>query len=153
MKKMLKALLVILPLAAFGCRSSSSTEAHIIEPEIQLTQVQAPPDLRYGGSISVKFELQVENKSGEPLVLRKLDLRNVGTGAYVFRSRPIFFNARFPANRLSTIEFWADAYSRGGVLGADEPVMVRGIAYFEAPSGQVHKIFTQILPQFGNNGQ
>ncbi|HVT02692.1 MAG TPA: hypothetical protein VHL58_04870 [Thermoanaerobaculia bacterium] len=150
MKNVLKPVLVLLTLTSLSCGTSSSGRAQIIEPEIQLVQTQGPSDMNYSGPVSIKFEMQVDNRSGEPIILRKLDLRNIGSGPYVLRSRPVFFNSRFPAQKVSTIEFWAEAYSRGGPLGSDEPVMVRGIAYFDTPAGPLHKIFTQMISQYRN---
>lgn len=154
MKKSLQVVVLMLVFISLSCRTSSpsSAQSRVAEPEIQLIQTDGgPQELNYGGPVSVKFEMQVENLSEEPIVLRKLDLRNVGTGPYVLRSRPLFFNSRFPAHKVSSIEFWAQAYARGGSLGSNEPVMVRGIAYFDTPAGQIHKIFTQMISQYRND--
>ena len=130
---------------------SGNQQARLLEPEIGLYQEPISRFLlQYPGQISVPFQMEVRNPSGESLQLKRLELLTVGTGAYQVRRLPMSFNVTIGPGQTKVIPFTSWAYAQGGRTGASEPVTIRGIAYFEGPEGMFRKVFTQHLSQMGN---
>lgn len=124
---------------------SSSNRVTLLEPQIQLFQEPiAEFLLQYRGNrIAIPYTLAVKNPSGEPITLRRVELQNVGTGAYYLRRLPAFFQQVIRPDETRVVNFTMDAVAQGGRLGANEPVTVRGIAYFESSTGNFQKVFMQ----------
>jgi hypothetical protein len=130
---------------------SANQQARLLEPEIGLYQEPISRFLlQYPGQISVPFQMEVRNPSGEPVKLKRLELLTVGSGAYQVRRLPMSFNEVIGPGQTRVIPFTSWAYAQGGRTGANEPVTIRGIAYFEGPDGMFRKVFTQHLSQMGN---
>lgn len=145
MQNAAKVSLLVLLLAAVAC-SSSSRQVKLLQPEIALQQEPLSQFLlQYRGPIAVGFHMAVRNPSGEPIVLRRLDLQNIGGGAYLIRRLPVFINEHIAPGETKVMSFTTNAYAQGGRLGSTEPVTLRGIAYFEGPDGTFQKIFTQTI--------
>lgn len=139
---MAKNLLALLALAlAWSC---SQARVNLLKPDIAIGQVPIPVFLlERPGSISVTYQMQISNPSSEPVTLRRLDLQTVGSSPYALRRLPLLFNQLVRPNETVVVTFDAWGYARGGRIGASEPVTVRGIAYFETPSGTVQRVFMQ----------
>ena len=144
MRITVRCLFAIVLIATAAC-ASSPKQARLLEPQILLFQEPLSEFLlQYRGNrISIPFSMAVKNPSGEPITLRRLELQNIGTGAYYVRRLPIFFQQLIQPDETKTVTFTVDAIAQGGRLGASEPVTLRGIAYFESPAGNFHKLFTQ----------
>ena len=70
------------------------------------------------------------NPTNETFKLRRLNLQTIGPGAYSLRT------GDSPMN-----------FSAGGFMRASEPVTLRGLAYFDGPSGSFVKMFNEVIPQ------
>src|SRR5688500_2682899 len=115
---------------------SVNPEVRLLEPQIGLFQEPISRLLRqYPGQLSVPFQMEVRNPSGEPVKLKRLELLTVGSGAYQVRRLPMSFNEVIGPGQTRVIPFTSWAYAQGGRTGANEPVTIRGIAYFEGPDG------------------
>jgi hypothetical protein len=147
------ALILAALVMAAGC-SSSTQNAKIIEPEVELLQIVGPAELNYPtGNVDVQFEFRIFNKSSEPITLKHLDLASVGGGAYSLRRELRPFNVVVGPNEGKAVTVWSKAYLRGRTAVENEPVSIRGIAYFNSPSGPFRKIFHQEFGQYpGANG-
>ena len=53
-------------------------------------------------------------------------------------------------NAIGVVSFWAKAFSWGRGMRETEPVSVRGVAYFESPSGTFQKVFIRELSQYSD---
>ena len=133
---------LVLLVATGACRSSQ--QVSLLQPEIALRQEPVPQFLlQQRGPITVDFQVAVRNPSGEPIILRRLDLQNIGSGAYLVRRFPTVLNAPVAPGETKVVSFHTNAWAQGGRMGSTEPVTLRGIAYFEGPDGTFQKIFTQ----------
>jgi hypothetical protein len=136
--------LLVLTILALSVLSCSQNKVNLLRPDVAIGQVPIPQFLlERSGPISVTYQMQITNPSGEPMTLRRLDLQTVGSSPYVLRRLPLLFNKVVPPNETVVVTFDAWGYARGGRVGASEPVTVRGIAYFETPEGTLQRVFMQ----------
>jgi hypothetical protein len=143
----------LLAVALFASCASSSGKAkpHIPLPDVALDQVVGPVQLNYvNGPIEVKYDLAVKNNAAEPITLIRVDVAslNPNGGAYTLRHDFYNFRETIPPKSERVVTFWAKAFSWGRGPREAEPVTVRGVAYFESPSGTLQKIFIQELSQY-----
>jgi hypothetical protein len=98
------------------------------------------------GPIALEYQLLVQNRSNETLKLTRLDLQTLGPGAYSLRTGASPMNQLIRPNGTTSVKINAWGQARGGFLTADEPVNIRGVAYFSTPSGPtIRRVFTQVL--------
>ena len=146
-----KSLLAVALIAlAAGCSSSGGATAGAPDLQFQLTQFGSAADTFYfRGPMNVQYQLAIHNPTNATYTLRRLDLQSVGQGAYSIRTGNSPITRTIAAGGTTTIGLSAWARARGGYLTAEEPVTIRGIAYFEAPDGRhFQRVFTQTLSQF-----
>ena len=131
----------VLALAVLAaCASAPATP----EVSVALAQVSGSRDMFFfAGPVNIEYEVTVTNPTNEPVTLRRLDLKTVGTGAYTLRtpSQPLQVTVR--PGMVSVVRVSANAISRGGNANSAEPVTVRGTAYFDAPSGAFTRVFNE----------
>jgi hypothetical protein len=139
-------------LAACGSSGvSNGPHARLLEPELQIRQVVGPPELGFPtGQMEVKFNIRVENRSGEPLSLKKLDLSssNPEGGAYTVIHRSYFPKMEIGPNQTGSIDIWVRAYGWGRGMRESEPVTLHGAAYFDSPAGYVNLPFVREVGQY-----
>jgi len=118
-------------------------------PEVELVQSFSSADTMYmRGPISLEYQLIVHNKSHQAMLLTRLDLETVGSGAYAIHTGATPMNQSIRPDGTTTIKVAAWGQARGGYLTADEPVNIRGTAYFKTPDGAtIRRVFTQVLGQ------
>ncbi|HXH39617.1 MAG TPA: hypothetical protein VNN08_13380 [Thermoanaerobaculia bacterium] len=124
----------VLLIALSGFASSSSDAPKI---DIRLAQTSMPVDTFYfRGPVSLQYQLTIANPTSQQVTLRRLDLSTVGPGAYSLRTgaTPITRTIRPNGTTTITLSTWGRA--SGGDLRSEEPVTVRGIAYFDTPNGR-----------------
>lgn len=144
-----------LPIAAIvllaSCASSSPssmTSSASNAVAVHLAQAGTPAETYYfRGPIPIEFQLTVTNPTNQPMTLRKLNLSTTGPGAYSLRTGDSTLNYTIPPNATTTIALSAWGRSAGGFLRGGEPVNIRGIAYFDSPSGGFARQFMEYLPQ------
>ncbi len=146
--------LALIAMTAFfmACASSNGPMASSSGPsvDVQLDQLGSNGNVFYfRGPINVQYELAINNPTNEPVTLRRLDLRSEGPGAYSIRTGAQPITVKVPPSGSTRVTLSAWASSRGGYLTADEPVTIRGIAYFDSPKGPFTRLFTETLTQFG----
>jgi hypothetical protein len=142
------ALILLTLFAACGTQNAAASKVNL-----QLVQLIGPSDLgtgSLGGPMSMQYQLYIENKSDEPITLRQVQLQTPSPGAYALRNIPNFFKQSIGAGQRGTVTFWVPGVARGGISGNEEPVTIRGLVYFEAPSGDFQQVFLQTLGQFSN---
>lgn len=140
-------LLSVLVLA--GC----ATALKIPAPDIQFAQLVGPDELNWPaeGPIEMQFAMKVANRADEAITLRQIQIESTGDGGpYAVQREQYYFNREIAGGATEVIEFWADAYAfsgRGRQLDARAPVTIRGVAFFEAPSGNFRRTFFANLTQ------
>jgi hypothetical protein len=144
--------LMVFACLTFSCASSSSDAATENAPEVSLVQTYSSADTMYmRGPITLGYQLIIENKTNQALRLTRLDLQTVGAGAYSMHTGASPMNQPVGANGTTNVKVSAWGQARGGFLTADEPVNIRGLAYFTTPSGStIRRVFTQVLGQNGH---
>ena len=150
MKRVSFLFLVLTPLFA-ACASSKQPGTKIPEPGLGIEQVVGPANLGYPyGPIEIKYNFAVQNNAAEPITLIRVDLQTINPAGGAYTLRREFHNVRqtIPPNSVGVVSFWARAMSWGRSMRETEPVTVRGIAYFEAPSGVFQKVFIRELSQY-----
>ncbi len=116
--------------------------------QIHLAQIGGSPDLYYfRGPVNVQYRLQIANPTSQTYTLRRLNLSTIGPGAYRLRTGDSPMKHTIPPNSTITIQLSTWANAAGGFLRGSEPVDIRGIAYFEGPSGSFLKQFTEVIMQ------
>jgi hypothetical protein len=147
MKRAVCFLSVGLLLVACGSSNLSSNSGPNVT--VHLAQVNMAPDIFYfSGPVNVQYQLSITNPTSEPLTLSRLDLETTGPGAYSLRSQATPMNLKVPPNSTATYTISVWGRTRGGYLTADEPVTLRGTAYFKGTSGSFARIFTEnIFPR------
>jgi hypothetical protein len=150
----LLACLALACLAALACASHDVSGQHttkVAPPELELTQLSGPADQNFPpGLFQVRYAVAIENHSGQPLTLTRLELQPMGGGGpYRLRRDLYAFHAEIAPGATHQFTFLANAYSTGTYNSVDAyaPVSVRGVATFESPAGPVRKIFVKVLPQ------
>jgi hypothetical protein len=140
----------ILLITAAACSSSSAGKngAKIAEPDIAMTQLNGPSDFgSLRGPITIQFGLLVTNHAREPITLRRIELANVGGGAYQLYNQPIRLARTVQPNETAELTISAPAFARGGTIGNEVPVTVRAIATFDAPGGSFQNMFFETFGQ------
>jgi hypothetical protein len=136
----------VLVLVLGGCASSadSGTGPNL---DIHLQQASGVPDMFYfRGPINLQYRLSIANPTGTPLTLRRLDLRTIGPGAYSIRTGSTPIRQTIAPNGTTTVVLSAWGQATGGYLRSEEPVNVRGVAYFDTPDG--HGFVRQFVETF-----
>jgi len=148
--------LLLLSIVFAACASSKSAakaQAKIPEPSIGLEQLVGPRELGYPyGQIEVKFNFAVQNNAKIPITLTRVDLQPTGVagGAYTLRRDFYNFKQEIPPNSVGFVTFWAKAMGWGRGQRENEPVTVRGVAYFDTPEGNTQTVFIKELSQYGD---
>jgi len=134
----------VLLIALSGFASSSSDTPNI---NVHLEQVSMPADtFFFRGPINVQYQLTVSNPTGETVKLRRLELSTIGPGAYFLHTGATPISRTIPPNGTTTITLSAWGRASGGDLRSEEPVTVRGIAYFDTTHG--HGFLRQFVETF-----
>jgi hypothetical protein len=146
---------IALVLVAAACSSftpqAAGPKADIPEPQIGIEQLYGPGDAGFPyGNFEVKYQFEIENRAEVPLTLKRITIStsNPEGGAYMLTSpRDYYFNRTIPAKSVEAVEFWAHAYGYGRSMRETEPVTIKGVAYFQSPSGYVNQIFIREIGQ------
>jgi hypothetical protein len=150
MRRMKQALALLLVLAA-GCATGSKSGAAQPRPEIEFVQLVGTNEVQSTGPFDVKYGVRVKNPSAQPITLRRIELRQIGTGTYqLVRNTPVMLKETVGPGDSVEVSFWQHAYARvlPGNLGSSEPVTMRVLAFFESPHGSFQEIKQVILGQF-----
>jgi hypothetical protein len=147
MMKRTYALLAIVLLLA-GCASSADEDPNAPKVALHLEQVDTGVNtFTFNGPVTVQFVLTSSNTTSDPVMLNRIEIRTISTGAYSIA--PVMTNLNLQIapgqTQQSMISVWG--YSRGGRLYSEEPVSVRGTAYLTGPKGAFVKLFTEYIAQ------
>ena len=145
-------LLFVATVVFASCASSNqAAKAKVPEPGIGIEQTVGPAQLGYPyGRIEVKYDFGIQNNAAETITLIRIDIQSINPsgGAYSLAHNFYNFKQAIPPNSIGVVSFWAKAFSWGRGLRENEPVSVRGVAYFESASGAFQKVFIRELSQY-----
>lgn len=151
MKRLAILPLLVIAAACGSSKVSSGPRANLIEPLLEVRQVVGPPELGYpSGQIEVKFDVRIQNRSGEPITLKKLELSssNPEGGAYTVIRRYYYFNKTIAPDAIESVTVWARAYGWGRGMREAEPVTLHGVAYYETAVGYLNQPFIREIGQY-----
>jgi hypothetical protein len=132
-------------LVLLACASGSKMPANLIEPEFRIRQVggQAYAARHVQGPISVNLQIEIINRSAEPLTVERIQIESMGAGAYTMPMATRPFGKAIPANHIDIFEIWAPATVENTILGANGPVTLRSVVFFDSPVGKFRKVYVQ----------
>jgi hypothetical protein len=146
---MRNAALLLFAIALVSCSSSSTPKAHIIQPEVDLLQVVGPAELNYpNGGADLRFDVEITNRAGEPITLKRVELSTLSDGAYILRREFRTYDETIAPGRTATVTMWAKALIRGGTIREQEPVRIRGVLHFDSPAGPFHSLVMREFRQY-----
>ena len=146
------AVAVIVLLLATACSSMKSdsglgaTKVDIAKPEMLIEQLSTVPVAarHVEGALPIQYALKVLNHASDPITLKQVTVMSMGYGAYDVpqTSRP--FSVVVQPEQTRVVDFWVPANVQNvSLVGANGPVTLRVIAYFDSPVGQFQQIVVQ----------
>jgi hypothetical protein len=115
--------------------------------DVHLEQLTSTDDMFYfRGPINIQYRLTVSNPTDQPVTLRRLELSTLGPGSYSLRTGTSPVTRSIPPRGTTSLTLSAWGRSSGGYLRSEEPVTIRGVAYFEDASR--HSFVKQFLENF-----
>jgi hypothetical protein len=137
-------LLVNLALAglAAGCASSKAGAPLVtIEQTSEVLAMGVQPS----GGIPMQYLLTIENPFDHEVTLRSVEIESVGeAGGYSMNRVRAPFEQTIAAGetRQIPIRAWVRVLTESEVRGVDHPVLIRGLAHFVSPGGEMTRQFT-----------
>ena len=135
-----------------SCASANRPARSFPSRESESSRLSVPAQLGYPyGPIEVKYDIDVQNNAAEPITLMRVEI-TLNLAA-----------ARTAFGAASTLQAGdsSEQHRRRHVLGKgilggrgrreNEPVSLRGVAYFESASGTFQKVFVRELSQNPND--
>jgi hypothetical protein len=140
------AVLILLLLA--GCASGANDDTNAPNVILHVAQFESSPDVYlYGGSVNVRFALSAANRTKDPVTLNRIEIRTVGSGAYMIRPTSTMVNIKLAPGQEATVPISLWGFARGGYASSREPVTLRATAYMTGPTGAFVRLFTEYIPQ------
>lgn len=140
-------ILILTLTLVIGCGSArrDNRAAGIIEPDFVVRQIGGVPIAARNeqGPIPVNLEVDVINRSAEPITLQRIQLETVGLGAYELATTSRPFDSTIQPGHVATVKMRLTAQAQGTIQGANGPVTMRGIGYFDTEFGKFQKVFMQ----------
>jgi hypothetical protein len=115
--------------------------------DVHLEQLTSTDDMFYfRGPINIQYRLTVSNPTDQPVTLRRLELSTLGPGSYSLHTGTSPVTRTIAPHGTTSLTLSAWGRSSGGYLRSQEPVNIRGVAYFEDASR--HSFVKQFLENF-----
>jgi hypothetical protein len=141
--------LLISVLVLAGCASSADDDPNAPKVTVHMEQLDngGGNNFFFAGSVNLQFAVTVTNTTKDLVTLSRLEVRTISTGAYSISPTSTSLNMPVSPGQSvnTTIAVWG--YARGGNLSSQEPVTLRGTAYFSGPSGAFVRLFTEYIGQ------
>jgi hypothetical protein len=137
-----------------GCAGTRPAErADGAEPEIRIGQLPGSGFvIQYRGPLSIGYVMEIANPTPETIHLKSVRLRTVGTSPYRLEGGTIPVRKEIAPGGTERVEFSAPAFSYGGQFAPTQSLTIRGVAFFDSPSGQFQTVFTQQVFQPDDTG-
>ena len=132
-----------------GCASSADDDPNAPKVTVHLEQLDSGGgnNFIFAGPVNLQFAVSVTNTTKDLVTLSRLEVRTISSGAYSISPTSTSLNLPVSPGQSvnTTIAVWG--YARGGNLSSQEPVTLRGTAYFSGPSGAFVRLFTEYISQ------
>ncbi len=118
----------------------------IVKPGILIEQISAVPTVarHVEGSIPVRYQLRVDNRSAEPITMKTVTVNSMGYGAYRVETTSRPFQTVVAPDTFQVVEFWVPAIiDDASIMGANGPVTLRLAVQFDSPVGQFQEVVTR----------
>jgi hypothetical protein len=79
-----------------------------------------------------------------------MQFESMGMGAYTIAPQTRPMNRSIAPDHFETVELWIPVQVEDTILGANGPVTLRGIAYFDSSVGKFSQVFIQQLNSGGS---
>jgi hypothetical protein len=147
----MKKRLAVLVLLLAACASSKDGKPAFPQPDLQLGQANEPSDFLYSnGTVRLRYALEITNNADQQLTLRRIELRSTSGGFYQLPTRSEMFNLAIPPHSTETATFAMWGTATGSMrTHVVEPTTLRGVAYFDTPTGPMQKLFTSTIDLAG----
>lgn len=134
----------LLVLFVAACASSGAKSGHQ-EPEMRLVQLSSVADAARNmtGGLSVQFSLTINNTTGMPLQLKRIELSSVTEGAYSLSPLSRSYDETIVAGISKDYELWGTAIASSTISGVNGPVTIRAVAQFESSLGRFQSVIVQ----------
>ena len=147
----MRKLLAVAVLLLAACASSKDGKPAFPQPELHLGQANEPSDFLYSnGTVRLRYALEITNNADQQLTLRRIELRSTSGGYYQLPTRSEQFNLAIPPHSTETATFTMWGTATGSMrTHVVEPTTLRGVAYFDTPTGPMQKLFTSTIDLAG----
>ena len=136
-----------------GCASSDPTSSSTSEdrqeraPLVKIEQVGGVMEMgvKPEGGIPMQYKLTIENPFDSEVKLTSVEVQSVGdAGGYGLNRVRHRFSETIAAKSTREIGFraWVNVLTEGEMRSVDHPVLLRGVAHFEGPSGRMSRNFS-----------
>ncbi len=136
-------LLVVAVLLLAGC-ATVGDDPNAPNVTLHLLPLSSAPNAyRYGGPVNIGYELTATNSTNQPVTLDRIEVRTIGSGAYLIRPTSTRLNLALGPGESKAVQFSIWGTAPGGQLASGEPVTVRAAGYLKGPSGPFVRLFTE----------
>lgn len=149
MQRIVRLAVLAVAVLSLAALASAGEKARILQPEIAIVQTGGLPGYANpGGPLTVEYEIRVHNPSSEAITLTRVNLQSVSpVTSYALRNDSRPFDVTIAPDTTAVVTYRALVDTRGGVIGSQTPVNIRGVAWFDAETGGFAKAFTHTITQ------
>lgn len=145
----------LIALALIGCASAApvADKAPLSEPDVRITQTSRVPEVaaHQSGPISVRYRVDLGNRSKENIKVKRIDLQSLGEGAYSLPALTRPFAVELKPGESKFVELWGPAYIIDPtILGANGPVTIRLTVYYNTPAGPTQSVTIRQVHPLGD---
>lgn len=134
----------LLPILLFATLACSSGAAIPIEPEFNIRVLQVPEALPgMANPFATVVQVDVINRSSEPLTLQRIEVSSVGEGRYEFDREREQFNRVVQPGKFDSFPVRVLVYANETIGRAEEPLHIRGTVFFSTEDGAFRRTFMQ----------
>ena len=124
-----------------GC----ATQSKIPLPDISLNIAGGAAPMRSNSSTPLSFDVTIRNMAEEPITLQRVVIDAHAAASYAVRTENKSFNKIIEPGASETVHLWGTLMI-GSIRQANmEPLTLRAIAHFRAPSGNFQRVLIQNL--------
>ncbi len=130
-----------------ACASQGTAAQEERAPLVKLEQVGDVPAMgvQPDSGIPMQYRLTIENPFGHEVKLVSVEIQSVGdAGGYSMNRVRHPFSETIAAGEKREVNFraWVHVLTEGEMRSVDHPVLLRGVARFEGPSGGMSRNFS-----------
>lgn len=147
MKRIVRLAMLSIAVLSLATVALAGENAKLIEPALEIHQIGGLPDYAtIGGPITVEYEIRIYNPSNEPITLTRVNLQSISpVTSYTLRNDSRPYDVTIEPDSVGIVTYRALVNARGGMIGSQTPVNIKGVATFDSDVGGFSKVFTHIV--------